>query len=120
MNRLLADIPILNLPGTSGTPVQLSYPGSSYTSNYKFFSLGNIVSQAILFIFVFAGFGLLLMIIAAGFSLLTSAGDAKKLESGKQRLTYAIVGFLIIFTAYWGVLIAGHIFGFTVFGDIFK
>lgn len=74
-------------------------------------TIGNVINKAIPFIFAFAGIGLLLMLLMAGFNFLTSAGDPKKLEMGKQRLTYAIVGFLIVFTAYWAVQLAGIIFG---------
>ncbi len=88
--------------------------------DFRFASVGQIIQTAIPFIFAFAGMGLLLMIISAGFTLLTSAGDAKKLEEGKQRLTYALVGFLIIFASYWLVQIAGKIFGLTEISDVFK
>lgn len=60
------------------------------------------------------------MLLSAGFNFLTSAGDPKKLEMGKQRLTYAIVGFLVIFVAYWGVQLAGKIFGIAEIESVFK
>lgn len=86
----------------------------------KFANIGAILDAMMPLIFGFAGFGLLLMIISAGFTLLTSAGDAKKLESGKQRLTYAIVGFLVIFVAYWVVQLVGKIFGVAEIQSVFK
>src|SRR3989344_3703088 len=74
--------------------------------------LGQLVSQPVIkYVFAAAGIGLLLMLIRAGFSFLTSAGDTKKLEQGKQQLTFALVGFLVIFGAYWIVQILGKIFG---------
>ena len=85
-----------------------------------FTNIGSILDAMTPLIFGFAGFGLLLMIISAGFTLLTSAGDAKQLESGKQRLTYAIVGFLVIFVAYWVVQLAGKIFGVAEIQSVFK
>lgn len=85
-----------------------------------FDTIGSILNKAVPFVFGFAGLGLLLMILSAGFALLTSAGDAKKLEAGKQRLTYAIVGFLVIFTAYWAVQLAGTIFGVAEIQSVFK
>ena len=60
------------------------------------------------------------MLLAAGFTLLTSAGDAKKMEQGKSRLTNALIGFLIIFTAYWFTQIMGKIFGIVEIQTIFK
>lgn len=83
-------------------------------------TIGSMVGAAIPFIFAFAGLGLLLMILSSGFTFLTSAGDAKKLEQGKKQLTNAILGFIIIFAAYWVVQIFGIIFGLDVFGQIFK
>ena len=51
----------------------------------KFTNIGAILNEAIPFIFAFAGIALLLMLLSAGFNFLTSAGDPKKLEAGKQR-----------------------------------
>ena len=86
----------------------------------KFGSIGAILNAAIPLVFGFAGLGLLLMLIMAGFDLLTSAGDEKKLESGKQRLTYAILGIIVIIIAYWLVQMAGIIFGIVEIQSVFK
>lgn len=99
--------------------------GETGTSTIKglglpFATIGDIVSKAVPFVFAFAGIGLLLMLIFGGFALLTSAGDAKKLEQGKQQLTYAIMGFAVIFVAYWIVQLAGKIFGITEITTIFQ
>ncbi len=83
-------------------------------------NIGSIINKAIPFIFSFAGLALLLMLIMAGFDLLTSAGDAKKLEMGKQRLTQAIIGILLIIVAYWIVQIVGIIFGVAEIQSVFK
>jgi hypothetical protein len=74
-------------------------------------TIGSILSRAIPFIFMIAGVGLLLMILASGFTLLTSAGDAKKMESGKQRLTNAIIGIIIIIGSFWLVQYVQTILG---------
>lgn len=103
---------ILTLPGE--TPIPLYSPTGT-----AFSSIGDFVTRLIPFVFAVAGIGLLLMLISAGFSFLTSAGDAKKLEQGKGQLTYAVVGFLVIFVAYWIVQIAGYMFGITEFARIF-
>jgi len=83
-------------------------------------SIGEIIEKAMPFVFAFAGVGLLLMIISAGFSLLTSAGDPKKAAAGQQQLTFAIIGFLIIFLAYWITQIAGNIFGIEAIKNTFQ
>lgn len=74
-------------------------------------TIGSLISTALPIVIGLAGLGLLLMLISAGYTFLTSAGDAKKMEEGKQRLTFAIVGFLIVFGAYWVVQILGVMFG---------
>lgn len=82
-------------------------------------TLGAVLGAAIPFLFAFAGIALLVMLILGGFSLLTSAGDSKKLDSGKKQITYAIVGFLVIFIAFWIVQLIGRIFNLTVIMDVF-
>ena len=93
----------LTLPG--GTAIS-GPSGLGWATN-----IGAIINRAIPFIFGFAGLALLLMLIVGGFGILTSSGDAKKLASASQRLTYAILGFIIIFAAYWIVQLAAKVLG---------
>jgi len=82
-------------------------------------SIGDIVGKALGFVFAAAGIGLLLMIISSGFTLMMSAGDAKKAAAGKATLTNALIGFILVFAAFWIVQILGTILGwegiFTIF-----
>jgi hypothetical protein len=109
----------IQLPGgPSSMPTPVAYP--SQFTGFAFQNIGGILSDAIPLIFAFAGLGLLLMLIFAGYTFLTSAGDAKKMEQGKSRLTNALVGFILVFAAYWIVQLTGTIFGLqsitTIFG----
>ncbi len=84
--------------------------------------IGPVIGRALPYVFAFAGIGLLLMIIRSGFTLMLSAGDAKKMEKGKATLTNAIIGFILIFVAFWVVQILGIMFGWqssigTIFGQ---
>ena len=115
MNKFLAQS--LTLPG--GTTINGPEGLKKLNPTGGDITIGNVINRAIPFVFAFAGLGLLLMLLAAGFDYLTSAGDEKKLETAKQRLTYALVGFLIIFTAFWLVQIAAKIFGLTETQSIF-
>jgi len=108
MNGLLAQ----NLTLPDGTTI--TSPATTVTS------LGGLISTILKFALPISGIALLIMIISAGFTLLTSAGDAKSTEKGKQTLTYAIVGFIVIFAAYWITQIAGIVFGIQSIQDIFK
>jgi Type IV secretion system pilin len=114
MSKLLAQS--LTLPGgtTINGPLPPSLPGTSGP-----LTIGSILSAAVPLIFAFAGLGLLLMLIFAGYTFLTSAGDAKKMEQGKQQLTNAVVGFFIVFAAYWIVQLTGTIFGLESITSVF-
>jgi len=107
------------LPGPSGAPVSVSYPAEFSKFAFKQGTIGPIISAAIPLILAFAGLGLLLMLISAGFTFLTSAGDAKKMEQGKQRLTFAVTGFFVVFAAYWVVQLVGIIFGLESITSVF-
>jgi len=80
-----------------------------------FFNLG-IVN----IIFFAAGIALLFYLITSGLSMMTSRGDPRALEAAKARLTYAVYGFIIVFTAYWIVQIIGFLLGLNGFGGVFR
>lgn len=114
MRHLLAQA--LTLPGEWEGGSTIEGPGG-----LKFTDLGQLISQPVIqYVFAAAGMGLLLMLVSSGFTFLTSSGDAKKLESGKQRLTYSLVGFIVIFIAYWIVQLMGKIFGIAGIEETFK
>lgn len=106
----------LNKKGTMHKLAQVVRIGGYTIENPPGFAFGNggigaIISEALKYIFAFAGIGLLMMIISSGFAMMMSSGDAKKLEGAKSRLTNAIIGFLIIFASFWIVQLAGRILG---------
>ena len=74
-------------------------------------TIGGIISALIPFIYVLAGIALLMMLIIGGFQLMTSGGDPKRVESGRNRVMYALIGFLIIFVSFWLVRVLQVIFG---------
>lgn len=78
-------------------------------------TIGDIINALIPYIFALAGIILLFLLIWGGFGYLTSGGDPKKVESARGKLTHAIVGFIIIFVAYWLVQILETIFGIQIF-----
>lgn len=92
-----------------GTPVivegPLNKPGQP-----QFTNLASVVTNALQYIFPIAGILLLLYLVWGGFSYLTSMGDAKKAEAARGILTNAIIGFAIIFVAYWLVQLVDYVF----------
>ncbi len=88
-----------------------SLPGGGKIGAWSSLSIEGIISALIPFIYVLAGLALLLMLIVGGFQLMMSAGDPKGVESGKNKVMYALIGFLIIFVSYWLVQILQVVFG---------
>ena len=120
MNKLLAQS--LTIPwfgGNGSDPKVIKLENIGIQSKYS--NIADILSASMQLIFVFGGIGLLLMLLAGGFTLLTSAGDPKKLQQGQQRITNAILGLIIIFIAFWLVQALGLIFGIDAITEtIFK
>ena len=105
----------LQLPGENGNGTVISGPDGFNAGN----TLGDVIGKTVPYLFVFSGIALLLMLIFGGFSLLTSGGDPKQLESGKQKITYSIIGFIIVFLAFWAVQLIAWIFNIQEFKCIF-
>lgn len=79
-------------------------------------SIGQIISALLPYIFTIAGLILFFYLIWAGFEMLTSTGNPKKLESARGRLGQAIVGFIIIFVSYWLAKILETVLGIDILG----
>ena len=107
---------MVNIDGNGGPGISIEGP-----TNLRFGSdsIGYILGQSLSYVFAAAGIGLLLMIISSGFSIMLSAGDAKKLAGGKTTLTNSIIGFILIFSAFWIVQIMGTVLGWQSIFDIF-
>lgn len=98
---------VLSLPWGGGT---IQFP-----SLVPFSDLGDLITTLLRYLFPFAGLILFAYLIIGGFSFLTSGGDPKGMEAAKGKVTNAIVGFIIIFVAYWVVQIFEFIFKIQVF-----
>lgn len=77
--------------------------GSTSHFLYPLTGVSKLVSLIINASFVIAGVIVLFMFILGGMSMISGAGssDSKKTAQGKQALTSAVIGFIVIFTAYW-------------------
>lgn len=93
----------------------ISPPGFAFKGG----TIGQVVGAAVPYVFYLAGFALAVYIVFSGFSLITSKGDERALAAAKAKLTYAITGFLIVFSSYWIVQIIGRILNIQKIIDIF-
>lgn len=77
----------------------------------KFFNLAKVINDFQPYIIVLSGLILLVFLMSGGLDLMLSGGDPKKTEAGKEKITNSIIGFLIVFSAYWIYRIVLFIFG---------
>jgi hypothetical protein len=82
-------------------------------------NIGTIVSKLVLYLFPFAGLIMLLYFLSGGYKYLLSRGDPKALAEAKGSITTAIIGFIIVFAAFWIVQIIGVVFGIKQITVIF-
>ncbi len=66
-------------------------------------------------LYVLTGIILLFFLIAGGLGMIINAGNAEKQKQSSQTLTAAVVGYLIMFAAYWLVKIVEIVFGVNIF-----
>lgn len=65
-------------------------------------------------LFTVSGIILLFLLIGGGFSIIASGGNAKSVEGGKTQVTGAIIGFLVMFAAYWIIQIIQIMTGVSI------
>lgn len=80
-----------------------------------FSNIGSIINKAMPYILVIAGLSLLVMLISGGITLMTAGGNPGKSKAGYGKITAGLVGFMIIFVAYFVVQIVQTILGVSIF-----
>ena len=78
---------------------------------------GKLVSRALTYAFPIAGTILFVMILWGGFEMISGATESKSMEAGKQRITAAVLGFLLLFAAYWITQLVQIVFNVSILGS---
>jgi len=76
----------------------------------------NFINILLPFIFTIAGLILFFMLIFGGFTIFTSTGNEEKINQGKGMIVNALVGFIIIFAAYWIIQFLEFTLGISILG----
>lgn len=85
---------------------------SPYATDFS--TPAGIVNRLLLFAFPIAGMILFIMIVWGGFEMLTGAASKKSLDAGRQRITAAIIGFIILFSSFWFAQILEAVFNIRI------
>lgn len=78
--------------------------------------IGDFVSIILSNAVAFAGIALFILLIVGGIMIMAGSGSSNKdqVAKGQKAATSALIGFLIIFIAYWIIRLAESIFGFSI------
>lgn len=98
-----------------GEEFQLKPDDKGIANTPGYGSLGEFISTMLPNIFVIASIILFVLLIAGGFVMITSAGNADKQKNGSKALTAAITGFVIIFASFWIIKLIEFLTGISIF-----
>ncbi|MCJ7804967.1 hypothetical protein MUP35_04540 [Patescibacteria group bacterium] len=81
--------------------------------------IGGIISTLLQNVYVLAGILLFILLIVGGLSFIMGAGEdnPEKAKRGKQTITAALIGFVIIFCSYWIIKIIEIVTGINIFNS---
>ncbi|KKU10262.1 MAG: hypothetical protein UX13_C0016G0019 [Candidatus Woesebacteria bacterium GW2011_GWB1_45_5] len=88
--------------------------------NLPFSDIGGLIGNILPYVFGAAAIALLIYLISGGFQLMTSQGDPKAIQGAQGKITNALIGFVIVFTAFLIVQIIGEVLDLGAFSLIFQ
>lgn len=90
------------------------FAGGSRLTDQKYIS--NYVSAIVAGAISLAGVAMLFLLIFGGIGIISGAGknDPQKLEQGKKAATSALIGFIVVLSAYWIVKLIEQITGLVL------
>ncbi|GEM_PF-894669 len=77
--------------------------------------LTNFISRAIELIYIVAGIIFVFMVIISALQWIMSGGDKEAIGNARNRLTYAIIGIVVLSLAFVIIRVIGEITGFKFF-----
>ncbi|MBI1863494.1 hypothetical protein HYS00_05255 [Candidatus Microgenomates bacterium] len=84
---------------------QLKLPGG------KEVTLGNIINVVLPFVIMLCGILLFFIFIWAGYDFMLSRGEPGKIKAARAKMTYGIVGFVLLVLSYFIVNLISYMFG---------
>ena len=94
----------------------LAFPNAIYKTDV---TIGQIITNILPYVFWITGILLLVYLLMGGFQLMFAAGDPKKVQGAWGKITNAVIGFVIIFVAYWVTKLIGQVFNIDAIKTLF-
>ena len=82
-------------------------------------NLGGLVSRLLTFAIIGAGLFFFVRLLSAGYSYLTSLGEPAKIQSASKELLNAVIGLIIVISAFFLAQILQVVFGINILTDPF-
>lgn len=102
---------VLTIPGASNLPTQIPVPTGVQT-----YSISSLLSFGATAAIVFAIVLSLIFLILGGIDLITGGGEKQKIQNGKQKLIYAVIGLIVVLLSFLIITVVGDLFGVQLFG----
>jgi hypothetical protein len=113
LNLLAINLLALTIPGANGQPgVQVTAPKSIPSGGAD--RLNTAISGGITIMIIAAIVLCLISIVWAGIQWTSSSGDKAKVASARARLTYSIIGLIVVLLAFFIVNVLGSFFGVSL------
>ena len=111
--KLLAQVPLGTIGGEEGFG-PFGGLGSEPDVGTAVGYFTQIISNIIGVITIIAGIWFVFMFIMGGFSFLTAGGDSKKMGEATAKITTALIGLIVVVSAYAIISLIGALLGFDI------
>lgn len=119
LQKFLPLIALANIILTTRGALAVGYTSTAVTTTgLPFTDIGSLITVLVGTIIIVAGLASFLFLILGGFQYLTSGGDKAQAQSARDRITYALMGLVIIVAAIAIANILGAVFGINILGNI--
>ncbi|MGD8744551.1 MAG: hypothetical protein PVJ52_03090 [Candidatus Woesebacteria bacterium] len=98
--------------------VNLTPPGDSGFANLTNISFSALISYGIQLVLVIAAIVFFFILVIGGIKWITSGGDKGQTEAARNQITAALVGLVIVFSAWAIIQIIQVLFGVNILGGL--
>lgn len=99
----------------TGAPININVPSPP---NFRITDFGKVISSTFAFLLIVAGLLAFAYLIIGGIQWITSGGDKAGLEAARNRIVHAIVGLIVVFSAWAITLLIQQFIGVSILGGL--